>query len=371
MASKTIAPVARAGGKIHVQGDKSISHRSIILGALSVAPCTVDNFLVAEDCLCTLEAFRQMGVPIERDGTRVRIQGRGLEGLKAPTKPIWCGNSGTFTRLFMGVMTGQPFAVQLEGDPSLSSRPMARVMDPLTKMGAFFPPNATRLPLTMRGAHTVHSLQWTSAVASAQVKSAILLAGLYASGITEVKEPTLSRDHTERMLAASGVKIERDGAHVKLYGTATIRATHFSVPNDLSSAAFFLAAGLLASPEGIEVGNVGINPTRTGFLDIVAGMNGAIARHQATEKSGEPVAALTAKKSALRGMTIDGALVPRAIDEFPILTVLATQAQGQTVISGAEELRVKEADRISKVAQELTKMGARIKIGRASCRERV
>jgi 3-phosphoshikimate 1-carboxyvinyltransferase len=364
MASKTIQPVTRTSGKLNVQGDKSISHRSIILGALSVDPCSVDNFLVAEDTLCTLEAFKAMGISIERDGMHVRIQGKGLEGLKAPAKPIWCGNSGTFTRLLLGVLTGQPFQVRLEGDESLSGRPMDRVIDPLSKMGLFYlgtkVEGPAHLPFSVRGAHSVRSLQWKSAVASAQVKSAILLAGLYASGVTEVIEPTLSRDHTERMMSASGVHIERSGAHVKLTGTSTIHAKHFSVPGDLSSAAFFLAAGLLTSPDGIEVSNVGVNLSRTGFIEIVGSMGGAILRTQSSEKSGEPVATLTAKKSALKATSVGGALIPRAIDEFPILAVLATQATGRTKISDAAELRVKESDRIAKVALELSKMGARI-----------
>jgi len=363
MASKTIHPVSRTQGRLQVQGDKSISHRAIILGALSVEPCRIDNFLVAEDCICTLEAFRQMGIPIEREGTRVHIQGRGLEGLQAPTKPIWCGNSGTSTRLLMGVLTGQPFSVKLEGDESLSRRPMDRVVDPLEKMGAFFvdlKEKPIHLPLSMHGTHSVRSLQWKSAVASAQVKSSILLAGLYASGVTEVTEPSMSRDHTERMLLASGVKIERDGTTVRLHGTATVRAKHFHVPGDISSAAFFLAAGLLTSAEGIEVENVGVNFTRTGFVEIVQAMKGQLLRQKETEKSGEPVASLIAKKSALMATQVGGALIPRAIDEFPILAVLATQAQGKTIISDAKELRVKESDRIAKVAQELSKMGARI-----------
>jgi 3-phosphoshikimate 1-carboxyvinyltransferase len=361
--SKTIRPASRVKGRIAMQGDKSISHRAIILGALSEEPCSVDNFLVAEDTLCTLEAFRAMGIAMERAGTQVRMHGRGLEGLKAPVKPIWCGNSGTMVRLLMGVLTGQPFQVRLEGDASLSSRPMNRIIEPLSKMGAFFldlKESPAHLPLNMRGAHTVHPILWKSPVASAQVKSAILLAGLYASGETQVQEPSLSRDHTERMLAACGVTLERSGAQVRLFGSARIRARHFYVPGDLSSAAFFLAAGLLASPDGVEVENVGVNPTRTGFLDIVQAMGGQITRQKPLEKSGEPVATIVARKSSLKAARVSGDLIPRAIDEFPILAVLATQAAGLTIISDAQELRIKETDRIAKTAQELSKMGAHI-----------
>ena len=303
------------------------------------------------------------GIAIERSGTQVSIQGRGLEGLKAPSEALWCGNSGTSTRLLMGVLTGQPFQVRLEGDESLSRRPMDRVIEPLSKMGAFFldvKEKPAHLPLTMRGAHTVHPIQWKSPVASAQVKSAILLAGLYASGETVVQEPSLSRDHTERMFASCGVKLERSESSVRLFGTATIRAVYFYVPGDISSAAFFIAAGLLTSKEGVETENIGVNPSRTGFLDIVKAMGGDVTLAKTAEKSGEPVASIITRKSALKAAHVGGDLIPRAIDEFPILAVLATQAVGQSVISDAHELRVKESDRIAKVAQELSKMGARI-----------
>jgi 3-phosphoshikimate 1-carboxyvinyltransferase len=364
MESKTVKPAARVGGTADVPGDKSISHRSVILGSLSVTPCRVDNFLTAEDCLSTVEAFRQMGVVIEQNKTQLEICGNGLEGLKPPRGPINCGNSGTTTRLLMGVLTGQPFEVELFGDASLSRRPMARVMEPLAKMGAFFTPKGSapdRLPLRVRGTHTVHSLSWKCPVASAQVKSAILLAGLYASGTTEVEEPALSRDHTERMLRASGVNVQRGHLKASVIGTATIRATEFKVPGDLSSAAFLLAAGVLASSKGVTVRHVGVNATRTGFLDILKSMGAKITLDNVTETGGEPVADITVKKSKLQGvLPIDGELIPRSIDEIPILTVLATQAHGRTVISDADELRVKESDRLAAITAELSKMGAKI-----------
>lgn len=366
MAFKRIRPVASLAGELSVPGDKSISHRSVILGALSDVPCRVDGFLVAEDTLCTLEAFRAMGIAIERDGSSLRITGKGLEGLRAPHDPIWCGNSGTTTRLLMGVLTGHPFPVRLEGDASLSRRPMDRVATPLARMGAHAQaPGRTdgeplHLPLLFHGTRSVRTLNWKNPVASAQVKSAILLAGLYASGATRVEEPSLSRDHTERMLAASGVKLDRDPNGVTVHGTATVRARAFQVPGDFSSAAFFLAAGLLTSVQGVSVHGVGVNPTRTGFLDIVAAMGGRIDVTGARESGGEPVAALTARRTELRGTRIGGDLIPRAIDEFPIIAVLATQASGVTVISDAAELRVKESDRIARVAQELGRMGAHI-----------
>jgi 3-phosphoshikimate 1-carboxyvinyltransferase len=363
MASKTVVPVQSVRGSVAVRGDKSISHRAVILGALSNRTCIVDNFLDGEDCLCTVEAFRAMGIAIERAGSHLQIAGKGLDGFKAPKKPVWCGNSGTTTRLLMGVLTGQPFEVALEGDASLSKRPMDRVIDPLSKMGAFFldgEDKPAHLPLRMRGTHSVKPLQYKSPVASAQVKSAILLAGLYASGTTSVEEPSLSRDHTERMLAASGVPVKREGNKASVQGTATVRASMFQVPGDLSSAAFVLAAGLLKAPQEFVVKGVGVNPTRTGFIDIVKVMGGACRLLKATESGGEPVADIVVKAGALKGALIGGDLILRAIDEIPILAVLATQAKGQTVISGAQELRVKESDRLAALREELSKMGARV-----------
>jgi len=363
MRSKTVTPANAVRGTVAVPGDKSISHRAVILGALSNRMCSVENFLDGEDCLCTMEAFKAMDVPIVRRGTSLQIQGLGLDGLKTPSGPIWCGNSGTTTRLLMGVLTGQPFEVRLEGDPSLSKRPMDRVVDPLSKMGAFFldaKSGSTHLPLRMRGTHSVKALQWKSPVASAQVKSAILLAGLYASGTTSVDEPSASRDHTERMLQASGVPVKREGLRVSIQGTATVRASSFLVPSDLSSAAFFLAAGLLLAKEELIVPAVGINSTRTGFVNIVKMMGGQCRFVKATDSGGEPIADVVVKKSALRGTVIEGEVIPRAIDEIPILAVLATQAQGRTVISNAQELRLKESDRLAALREELTKMGAKI-----------
>ncbi|MFA5974658.1 MAG: 3-phosphoshikimate 1-carboxyvinyltransferase [Elusimicrobiota bacterium] len=362
MESKTIAPAKTVAGTVEVPGDKSISHRAVILGALSNRVCAVDNFLLADDCLRTVEAFRQMGIVIESSGTHLSIRGQGLDGLKRPAGPIQCGNSGTTTRLLMGVLTGQPFDVQLIGDASLSRRPMDRVIEPLSQMGANFldiKDKPAYLPLRMQGSRNVRSIHWKSPVASAQVKSAILLAGLYASGSTTVEEPSLSRDHTERMLQASGVTLERKGASVSVLGTATVRADAFQVPGDLSSAAFLLAAGLLRGPR-VVVRGVGVNPTRTGFLDVIKAMGGSCRFVSATESGGEPLADIDVQKSSLKGLSIGGEMIPRAIDEIPILTVLATQAQGRTVISDAKELRVKESDRLAALREELSKMGAQI-----------
>jgi 3-phosphoshikimate 1-carboxyvinyltransferase len=363
MSAKTIGPAKAVQGSVSVPGDKSISHRAVILGALSNRTCSVKNFLEAEDCLCTLEAFRAMGIKIDRVGSALEIHGNGLDGLKVPAKPIWCGNSGTTTRLLMGVLAGQPFEVRLEGDPSLSKRPMDRAIDPLSKMGAFFldvKDVPAHLPVRMRGTRDVKSLQWKSSVASAQVKSAILLAGLYASGTTSVEEPSPSRDHTERMLSASGVPVLREGNKISIQGTATVRATMFQVPGDLSSAAFLLAAGLLKANGELIVKGIGVNPTRTGFIDLIKAMGGTCRLLNATESGGEPIADIGVKKSNLKAASAGGDIIPRAIDEIPILAVLATQAAGQTIIADAQELRVKESDRLKTLREELTKMGARI-----------
>jgi len=363
MESKVVQPAASLRGSCSVPGDKSISHRAVILGALSNRGCTVKNFLEAEDCLCTLEALRSLGIQIEHEGSTLEIHGQGLDGLRAPAKPIWCGNSGTTTRLLMGVLTGQPFEVRLEGDASLSRRPMDRVIEPLAKMGAFFldvKETPTHLPLRMRGTRSVKSLQWKSPISSAQVKSAILLAGLYASGTTTVEEPSPSRDHTERMLEACGVPVERKDKRISVEGTATVRASAIDVPGDLSSAAFLLAAGLLRASGELIVKGVGANLTRIGFIEAIKSMGGTCRFLKTTQTGGEPFADIGVKKSTLNGASFGGDLIPRMIDEIPILGVLATQAKGRTTITDAGELRVKESDRLSTICRELTKMGAHV-----------
>ena len=362
MENKTIQPAGRVGGTLDVPGDKSISHRAVILGALSVTSAKVRHFLAAEDCLSTVEAFRAMGIRIERDKEELSIHGKGLDGLREPKGPIDCGNSGTTARLLMGVLTGQPFEVELTGDASLSRRPMGRVIEPLSQMGAYFTngKNPGCLALKIHGCHRVRPISWKTPVASAQVKSAILLAGLYASGQTEVQEPFLSRDHTERLLRACGVDVQQRGFHISVRGTATLRAAEFHVPGDLSSAAFLLAAGALLSSAGVTVRRAGVNPTRTGFLELIKAMGAPCRLEAASESSGEPFADVEVKKAELKAVTIAGDLIPRSIDEIPILAVLATQARGQTVIRDAGELRVKESDRLSALRAELSKMGARI-----------
>jgi len=363
MESKTVHSAANISGRLEIPGDKSISHRAVILGALSNRRCTVENFLEGNDCLATVEALRALGVRIERDGGKLDIYGGGLEGLHPPQGPIDCGNSGTTARLLMGVLTGQPFEVELRGDESLSRRPMDRVTKPLSEMGAFFHPagdHAGRLPLKIYGSRSVRPITYKSPVASAQVKSAVLLAGLYASGTTTVEEPIRSRDHTERMLRASGVDIVEEGNCISLVGTATVRASSFVVPGDISSAAFFLAAGLLLGSEELIIKGVGVNPTRTGFLDVIKAMGGTVRQINTTTSGGEPIADLGVRKSALKGARIGGEIIPRLIDEIPVLAALATQADGETLITEAQELRLKESDRLAALQEELSKMGARI-----------
>lgn len=366
MSHQTIHPSSQMSGVIEVPSDKSISHRAVILGALANGVSTVDHFLTGEDCLRTMEAFRAMGVSIEQHGTSLQIKGKGLH-LKPPIQPIDCGNSGTTTRLLMGVLTGQPFEVTLFGDESLSKRPMKRVMDPLTKMGARFYKKEgegfpSQLPLKMNGTTNVQAIQYQLPMASAQVKTAILLAGLYAKGTTSVSEPTVSRDHSERMFKACGVSVTQTGTTVSITGPCELHAFSIDVPGDISSAAFFIVAGLLGatSNEGLLIRGVNTNPTRTGILDVVRAMGGKLFLENERIQGGEPVADIRVYQSKLKATMISGSLIPRLIDEIPILAVLATQATGTTVVANAEELRVKESDRIATVCAELTKMGAHI-----------
>ncbi len=351
-------------GEIIPPPDKSISHRSIILSSLAEGKSIIRNFLYAEDPLSTIGAFRQMGVEIEVEGSGARdegqaiviiVHGKGLSGLSAPREALDCGNSGTTIRLLCGVLAGQPFSATLKGDASLTRRPMKRVMDPLSQMGAVFKSQNGYLPLTVTGGK-LKPINFKSPVASAQIKSAILLAGLYCDGITAVTEPERSRDHTERMLKAAGVNITVDRLTVSVKGKAAIRPFDFTIPNDFSSAAFFMVAGVLVPGSEILIKNVGVNPTRTGLLEILQAMGANIKPENEREISGEPVADLYVKHSGLSGMEIGGDIVPRTIDEFPILCVAAAMAHGPTKITGAKELRVKESDRIATMADALRKM---------------
>ncbi|MEG3638252.1 3-phosphoshikimate 1-carboxyvinyltransferase [Magnetococcus sp. PR-3] len=349
-------------GTIRPAADKSISHRSIIFGSLAEGQTHVQGLLEGEDVLRTVDAFRAMGVPIDRLGDgEYRIEGQGLDGLKEPEDILDMGNSGTAMRLLCGLLASQPFYSILTGDGSLRGRPMGRVVKPLTKMGARIRGrDGGRLaPLTIEGTELI-PITYTSPIASAQVKSAIILAGLNTAGETTVIEPAVSRDHTERMLTAFGAEVERDGNKVTVEGWPDLEGQEIDVPADISAATFPMVAALITPGSDIVLENVGMNPTRTGILDLLLAMGGQIERLNEREIGGEPVADLRIRYSDLKGIEIDPAVVPRAIDEFPAFFVAAALADGQTLVHGAEELRVKESDRITAMADGLKAFGATI-----------
>ncbi len=352
-------------GELLLPPDKSISHRAIMFASIANGRSRVRNFLRAEDPLSTLNAFRMLGIEVfEEDGNEVLISGKGLFGLKEPFNVIDCGNSGTTVRLITGILAGNPFFSTLTGDDSLRKRPMARVVAPLREMGANISGRAgnTCLPIAVRGGG-LKAFHYKMPVASAQVKSCLILAGLYADGVTSLTEPFKSRDHTEKMLASMGADIETGGAGkpIKIKGGTELNAFDMSVPSDFSSAAFFIAAALIVPGSELLIRNVGVNPTRTGLIDAVKQMGAGVEMLNRREMSGEPVADLYCKSAGrLNAVSINKEGIPAIIDEFPILCVLATQAKGITEIRGAEELRVKESDRISAMASELRKLGAEV-----------
>jgi 3-phosphoshikimate 1-carboxyvinyltransferase len=354
-----VSPGGALKGRLRVPGDKSISHRSIMLGSLAEGETGVTGFLDGDDSLATLSAFRAMGVQIEGpDEGSVHIQGVGLHGLKAPAAALYLGNSGTSMRLMSGLLAGQSFDTTLTGDASLSSRPMNRVVTPLTKMGARI--NAAAggtAPLLIQGSATLSGIDYDMPVASAQVKSSLLLAGLYASGRTCVSEPAPTRDHTERMLIGMGYPLERAGNRVCITGGGSLRGIAIDVPADISSAAFFLVGASIAPGSELLLEHVGMNPTRTGIIDILQRMGADIGVLNERDVGGEPVADLRVHSAQLRGVEIPSELVPLAIDEFPVIFVAAACAQGRTVLRGAEELRVKESDRIQVMADGLQALG--------------
>ncbi|HYL82334.1 MAG TPA: 3-phosphoshikimate 1-carboxyvinyltransferase, partial [Candidatus Acidoferrum sp.] len=342
--------------------DKAISHRSLLLGAMARGTREVRGLLWGADCLATLAALRALDAAIEESGDgSVRIRGLGPEGLREPCTTLDAANSGTCLRLLAGLLAGRPFFSVLTGDASLRNRPMRRIVEPLTAMGATLlgRARAEYPPLAIQGGGLT-GIAWRSPVASAQVKSAILLAGLQARGETSVSEPTLSRDHTERMLTAFGVSLRREGTTVSVPGGAPLQATRIAVPGDLSSATFFLVAAAARREAEVLIQDVGVNPTRTGILEVLARMGAPVSQDRARIQAGEPVADLRVRGARLQGTTIDPGTVPRLIDEIPALAVAAALAEGETVISGAGELRVKEVDRLSALAGELGKLGVAI-----------
>ncbi len=353
-----ITPGGCLTGTVNIPGDKSISHRSIMLGAIANGRTDVYGFLAGEDCLATIQAFRAMGVTIEGpDNGTVIIEGVGKHGLHAAKHLLDLGNSGTSMRLLTGLLAGQPFVSQLSGDESLQKRPMGRVVDPLTAMGAQIDSHEGKPPLFIHATKTMHGITYQMPIASAQVKSALLLAGLYATGTTTVIEPSASRDHTERMLQSFAYPIEIDDQRISIDGNAELKATRIDVPADISSAAFFIVAATITPGSSIMLKNIGINPTRIGVITILRMMGAAITLHNQRLFGAEPVADIQVNYAPLHGIEIPVEQVPQAIDEFPILFIAAACAQGQTVLRGAKELRVKESDRIQTMADGLQILG--------------
>lgn len=354
-----VQPGGTLRGEARVPGDKSVSHRSIMLGSLAEGTTRVSGFLQAEDCLSTMKAFQAMGVVIEgpADG-RVTIHGVGLHGLQAPAQALYLGNSGTSMRLLSGLLAGQSFDAILTGDESLSRRPMKRVTEPLRNMGAVIDTTEKgTAPLHIHGGSPLKGIHYEMPVASAQVKSCLLLAGLYAEGRTSVREPAPTRDHTERMLAGFGHPVTREGQVVSITPGGKLTACDIDVPSDISSAAFFMVGASIAEGADVLLRHVGINPTRTGVIDILKLMGADIEIQNPREAGGEPVADIRVRSSRLQGIQIPEELVPLAIDEFPVLFVAAACAEGETRLTGAEELRVKESDRIQVMADGLRLLG--------------
>ena len=351
-------------GELVVPGDKSISHRAIMLGALAHGITEIEHFLMSEDALATLQAFRLMGVKIEKvEYEKVRIQGVGLQGLKTPEKAIDCGNSGTAMRLLAGILVGQPFNSVLIGDDSLMKRPMQRIIAPLIEMGAHIISNETgRAPLKIKGNRVLQGIHYKMPIASAQVKSCLLLAGLFAKGKTKVIEPVITRNHTENMLRHFGYKIVCKGNAVELEGGGRLSGTHIIVPGDISSAAFFMVGASIAKESDVLLKTVGVNPTRIGVVNILRMMGAYIQLKNERELSGEPVADIVVKSRALHGIDIPIDQVPLAIDEFPVLFIAAACAKGTTMLRHAKELRVKESDRIVVMAEGLKTLGIKTEV---------
>ena len=346
-------------GELSIPGDKSISHRSIMFGSLAKGTTEITNFLQGADCLSTIACFKKMGIDIENNGDSVIVHGNGLYGLKKPEDILDCGNSGTTTRLITGLLSAQSFDVTLTGDDSIKKRPMKRIMDPLSHMGADIRSLEGNgcAPLTITG-KKLYGIHYTSRVASAQVKSAILLAGLYADGETKVTEPYVSRNHSEIMLKYFGADVTTEGTTASIRPAKELYGSRIDVPGDISSAAFFIAAGLLIPGSEILIKHVGINPTRDGILSVCRDMGADITLLNKNTDSGEPTADILVKTSTLHGIEIGGAIIPTLIDELPIIAAMACFAEGETIIKDAGELKVKESNRIEVMVQNLSAMGA-------------
>ena len=349
-----IKKIQFARGILTVPGDKSISHRAVMLGSLARGTTEITGFLQGADCLSTIDCFRNMGINIDVNGENVTVRGNGLYGLKKPEMTLYTGNSGTTTRLLCGILSAQPFDTEITGDASICKRPMGRVTKPLSLMGARI--DNEYCPLYIHSSQ-LHGIDYKMPVASAQVKTAILLAGLYADGETIVRETEKSRDHTELMLGAMGADISVDGLDVTVRKTDSLSSVKVDVPGDISSAAFFMVLGAVLPNSEITIRNVGINPTRTGIIDVLRDMGANLSLENVRISAGESVADITVKSSALRGATVEGAIIPRLIDELPVIAVAAAVADGETVIKDAAELKVKETNRIRAVVDEFKKCG--------------
>lgn len=349
-----IQKIKKAVGQIKVPGDKSISHRAVMLGSLANGVTEISGFLKGADCLSTIDCFRKMGIDIDINGENVTVHGNGLRGLKKPDEMLYTGNSGTTTRLLCGILAGQNFDTSITGDASIQKRPMGRVVKPLSMMGAKI--ENEHCPLYITGTK-LHGIDYKMPVASAQVKTAIILAGLYADGETVIHEIEKSRDHTELMLSAMGADLTVDNLDITVKPTNDLTAVNVDVPGDISSAAFFLVLGAIMPNSQITVINVGINPTRTGIIDVLKDMGADITLENVHTSAGETVADITVRSSSLKGTTVGGDIIPRLIDELPIIAVAAVFADGQTVIKDAQELKVKETNRIRAVVDEFNKCG--------------
>lgn len=349
-----IQKIKKAAGQIKVPGDKSISHRAVMLGSLANGVTEISGFLKGADCLSTIDCFRKMGIDIDINGENVTVHGNGLRGLKKPDEMLYTGNSGTTTRLLCGILAGQNFDTSITGDTSIQKRPMGRVVKPLSMMGAKI--ENEYCPLYITGTK-LHGINYKMPVASAQVKTAIILAGLYADGETVIHEIEKSRDHTELMLSAMGADLTVDNLDITVKPTNDLTAVNVDVPGDISSAAFFLVLGAIMPNSQITVTNVGINPTRTGIIDVLKDMGADITLENVHTSAGETVADITVRSSSLKGTTVGGDIIPRLIDELPIIAVAAVFADGQTVIKDAQELKVKETNRIRAVVDEFNKCG--------------
>lgn len=355
--SKTIKPINSIKSTITVPGDKSISHRAVMFGAIAKGDTKITGFLTGDDCMSTISCFKKLGIDIEVNDDTVIVHGKGLHGLTAPTQLLDVGNSGTTIRLISGILSGQRFNSTLSGDSSIQKRPMKRVINPLSEMGAKINSKDGYAPLKIEGTQ-LNAIEYTMPVASAQVKSSILLASLYADGKTIINEPVASRNHTEIMLNYFGADIKNENGKITSTPVEELYGNSFTVPGDISSAAFFMVAGLITPNSELTITNVGINPTRTGIIDALKQMGGDITVINERISGGEPVGDIVVRTSRLKGITLSGDIIPRMIDEIPVFAVAALAAEGTTIVKDAQELKVKESNRIATMGEELGKMGA-------------